>query len=362
MKISIVVPTYNRATLIVESLKSIFAQSYQSWEVLIVDDGSTDNTREVLAPILASEPRVKYFYQENQGAQEARNFGISQATGDGVMFLDSDDLIHPEKIAKQVRVLKDNPALSGVVCQTAWFSRTPADARTVWNRIQLDNPFRNFLRHDPLWSTLAGLWRLDFIRQTGGWRRELLSSQDVEFHLYCAYHSDKVAFIPEVLAYAREHDGPRLTYIDRGQWIVDVVDINDRIFAQMKVDGRLTDEYAHIVAANYWWCGRKLARAGLHEQAVAAMEKAVAAEPKASTRKRASRLPRELMAKWASNRFLYYGLYALNLALGIEIRRYNWFQTQSIQNWVERSDDRVRGLLPSRPVDPLTPAPGLSEA
>ena len=100
-EVTILIPTYNRADLILESLDSVFAQSYRDFEIVVVDDGSTDNTAEVLSP-LAERGQLRYIYQKNQGASAARNRGIMEARGDLIAFLDSDDLFHPAKLELQV--------------------------------------------------------------------------------------------------------------------------------------------------------------------------------------------------------------------------------------------------------------------
>ncbi|NNC84342.1 MAG: glycosyltransferase family 2 protein [Flavobacteriales bacterium] len=98
---SIIVPTYNRGDIIGSTLDSILAQTYDDYEVIIVDDGSTDNTAEVIRAI--DDKRFKYFFQENQERGRARNHGIEKSLGRYITFLDSDDLIYPEhlEIARQ---------------------------------------------------------------------------------------------------------------------------------------------------------------------------------------------------------------------------------------------------------------------
>lgn len=114
--VSVVIPTYNRAHLILEALESVFAQTHQEYEVIVVDDGSTDNTREVLAPFLH---RIQYVWQENQGISGARNRGILLSRGRYIAFLDSDDRWLPEKLAKQVVYLDAHPKV-GLLCCGLW--------------------------------------------------------------------------------------------------------------------------------------------------------------------------------------------------------------------------------------------------
>jgi glycosyltransferase involved in cell wall biosynthesis len=107
-KVSIITPTFNRAVFIVESLKSVLAQTMPDWELLIVDDGSTDTTRVVLEPFLAN-PRIHYFYQPNQGQSIARNNALEKARGAFIGFLDSDDLWCTDKLERQLALFENHP-------------------------------------------------------------------------------------------------------------------------------------------------------------------------------------------------------------------------------------------------------------
>lgn len=102
MDISVVIPTYNRGRWIAEAVNSVLRQSYAPREIIVVDDGSIDNTRDVLAEF---GYHVKYYYKENGGVSSARNYGVLKAEGEWVAFLDSDDLWYPEKLSVQVRDL-----------------------------------------------------------------------------------------------------------------------------------------------------------------------------------------------------------------------------------------------------------------
>lgn len=106
--VSVIMPTYNRSKHIVDSVESVLAQSYKSLELIIVDDGSTDNTTEVLKPFLA-EKRVRLIYQENAGAASARNHGVGLSSGRYIAFIDSDDMWDPDKLALQMAVFQALP-------------------------------------------------------------------------------------------------------------------------------------------------------------------------------------------------------------------------------------------------------------
>ncbi len=103
--VSIIMPSYNTACFIGETIKSVLAQSYENWELLIVDDCSTDDTDEVIKPYL-SDSRIRYLKNEkNSGAAVSRNYALREAKGKWIAFLDSDDIWHPEKLERQVKFM-----------------------------------------------------------------------------------------------------------------------------------------------------------------------------------------------------------------------------------------------------------------
>ena len=106
--ISIIIPTYNRAHIIKQSIESVLNQTYNNIELIIVDDGSIDNTKEVVDSI--KDERIIYVKQENQGACSARNKGVDFAKGQYIAFHDSDDVWHLDKLEKQIKALKQNNA------------------------------------------------------------------------------------------------------------------------------------------------------------------------------------------------------------------------------------------------------------
>ena len=104
MKISVIIPTFNRAAFLKDAIDSILLQTFLPDEIIIVDDGSTDNTKD-----LVKEYDVKYFYQENQGVSSARNLGIKETKNDWIVFLDSDDIFTSDKLKTQIDFHLQNP-------------------------------------------------------------------------------------------------------------------------------------------------------------------------------------------------------------------------------------------------------------
>lgn len=112
--IDVVIPTYNRAYCIERAIGSVLAQSYRHFNVIVVDDGSTDNTPELMRQRYANDPRIKYIYQKNAGVSAARNRGFAEVSGEFVALLDSDDVWKPWKLELQVACMRKFPAVGMV--------------------------------------------------------------------------------------------------------------------------------------------------------------------------------------------------------------------------------------------------------
>lgn len=107
--VSVVIPTYNRAQFLIQSVESVLTQTYKDIEILIVDDGSTDNTEILVKQKYSDNEKVKYLRQKNRGAAAARNYGIREARGEFFALLDSDDLWKPEKLERQIKCMRKVP-------------------------------------------------------------------------------------------------------------------------------------------------------------------------------------------------------------------------------------------------------------
>lgn len=103
-KVSIIIPTYNRALLLKKAIESVLKQTFKDYEIIVVDDGSTDNTREIVHSY--SLPKIKYIYQENKGRSNARNKALKIAKGQYIAYLDSDDMFLPDKLERQISILE----------------------------------------------------------------------------------------------------------------------------------------------------------------------------------------------------------------------------------------------------------------
>jgi glycosyltransferase involved in cell wall biosynthesis len=112
LKVSVIIPTYNCENYICETIDSVFAQTYQDFEIIVVDDGSTDNTKEVLKKY---SDRIRYFFQEKSGPSVARNAGVRASLGEYLAFLDSDDIWLRNKLEIQIKIMDSSPEV-GLIC------------------------------------------------------------------------------------------------------------------------------------------------------------------------------------------------------------------------------------------------------
>jgi glycosyltransferase involved in cell wall biosynthesis len=209
--VSVVIPTYNRAGVIGKPIRSILAQSYQDFEIIVVDDCSNDDTETVLASF--NDPRIRYLrHQSNSGAAVARNTGIENSTGDYIAFLDSDDEWLPEKLAKQLHLFQQCGSEVG-------FIYTGFAAVDEFNQVKrvVSSSYRGSLSDRLLYSNFIGtpstvMVKRNYLQQVQGFDPNMPSFiEDMDLWLRL---SEQCQFevIPEVLTrYAYSDAGDRLT-------------------------------------------------------------------------------------------------------------------------------------------------------
>lgn len=178
--VSVVIPTYNHGRYVLATLESVFAQSFRDYEVIVVNDGSSDDTAAVLRP-LAAEGRIRYFEQANQGQAAARNRGLAECRGAYVAFLDDDDVWPQDKLRWQVEFLDGHRAAVGVaggacVDWSETRDAPPPDsfAPVEWSRLFDGNPIR---------SPGQTLLRADALRNVGGFDPSIWGADDWDLWL-----------------------------------------------------------------------------------------------------------------------------------------------------------------------------------
>lgn len=202
--VSVVIPTRNRAAYVQQALQSVFAQTNRDYETIVVDDGSTDETAQVLQPLIQQE-RIRYFARAQRGVSAARNFGVSRAAGNYIAFLDSDDVFLPSKLEKQLQVFRAKPELGFVHC---WFSKFSDDGRDLGTRDT--SRFRGRIYPDLLleWSVLMAmpcmLMRKASFEAAGGFDEHMTWAEDLDLWRRMARQFE-VDLVPEPLVKVRVH-------------------------------------------------------------------------------------------------------------------------------------------------------------
>ena len=186
--VSIIIPTFNRAHLIGETLKSVLSQTYFNWECIVVDDGSTDNTAEILANYCKKDTRFQYQLRpENipKGANACRNYGFEWSKGDFIQWIDSDDLMLPNKLEVQVSLIKED---SSALITSTWGrfvnskELVPYPNYVSYNNFDNRRDFLNALATSRGYFPIhAYLMTKDLVLKSGGWDETLVINQDGEF-------------------------------------------------------------------------------------------------------------------------------------------------------------------------------------
>lgn len=219
-KVSIIIPTYNRAHLINETLDSIIAQSYENWECIIVDDGSIDETKQVVEAYIQKDTRFKLFFRpatRKKGPSSCRNIGIENATGEFVLFLDSDDLIENEKIAYQVKFHNENLFIDVSISGYRYFESGSPKLQIMGRNNLIHEVVINhsdsdiielFKNRNPM-VTSAPLYKMEILKKVGFFDEDLFTLEDWDFHLRCALNNvvfQHIGYIKNTKSLIRLHN------------------------------------------------------------------------------------------------------------------------------------------------------------
>lgn len=200
-KFSIVIPTYNRGYCITETINSVLAQTWPQFEILIVDDGSTDDTESVVAKI--KDARLKYFKKKNGERAQARNFGIDRSTGDYITFLDSDDLLKRDHLEVALNFALNHPAIE--VFHLGYDVVTP-ESKVIYKWKPLPNPVNEKLIEGNFLSCLGVFVRRDvLVANKFNEDRALSGSEDYELWVRLSARY-KIQTLPFSTAYLVNHE------------------------------------------------------------------------------------------------------------------------------------------------------------
>jgi glycosyltransferase involved in cell wall biosynthesis len=217
--ISVIIPTYNSSQYINEAIRSVLCQTYKNLEIIVIDDGSTDNTRDILGPLIDQE-LIRYTYQKNQGPGGARNTGINMATGEYIAFLDADDLWPSHKLQLQFTFLKSNANIGMVFGDFSSFddhgsvSKSFFEEKSILKKIPtqeyspshkaFSRKIFNDLIDENFIPTSTVMVKKSVFKRTGLFDSQLRSVEDLDLWLRISLKYD-IAFTYERLAFKRKH-------------------------------------------------------------------------------------------------------------------------------------------------------------
>jgi glycosyltransferase involved in cell wall biosynthesis len=221
---SVIVTAYNQAWVLAETLESVAAQTYRPLECVVIDDGSTDRTQEIVSDFVrkySNRLAIKSIRQRNQGAQAARNFGVEASSGEFIQFLDGDDLLEPGKISSQVEVFGsgDGRAIDAVYGDARWLLEGETEFRAGddtfgHSRIGV-GPTDDLvvsLLYQPRWNPpFAYLCRRTAVEKAGPWDPAIRINQDYAFFLRMACLGLRFKYTPVMTGYYRHHSQPRIS-------------------------------------------------------------------------------------------------------------------------------------------------------
>ncbi|MDT0649588.1 glycosyltransferase family 2 protein [Autumnicola edwardsiae] len=218
-EVSIIIPTFNRAHTIIETLDCVFNQTHQNWECIVIDDGSTDGTEQLLKKKIFHDSRLSYIQRpksRKKGAASCRNIGLENAAGEFIQFLDSDDIIAENKLEEQIGLLKK--------------SSPNAIATSKWGRMQPDWEFPKIHEKLPTYYSTKNPQQLlttfgenftyfplhvylipkALVEKVGNWNEQLTVSDDGEFLCRMILSSSEIVFSSHTYAIYKQGAGNRL--------------------------------------------------------------------------------------------------------------------------------------------------------
>ena len=206
--VSIIIPTYNRRDLISETIQSVLAQTFKDFEILVIDNGSSDDTSQVIKKI--NDPRVHYYWQEPTGGPaHPRNRGLRMSKGKWVCFLDSDDLWVPDKLESQLLLCEKRPDLKWVYAKTAWFDHETGKEMDVYNNFEYyEGDICDKLIMNNFIASPTPLIKRSVFDEVGEFNEKntFFAREDWELWLRIA-SKYPIGFVPKVLSKYRIHPG-----------------------------------------------------------------------------------------------------------------------------------------------------------
>lgn len=200
--VSIIIPVYNRADRVAATLDSLLAQTYSHFEIILVDDGSTDRSAEVIAPYLNS--RLRYIKQDNAGAPAARNHGFRLSQGELIVFFDSDDLMLPSRLEEQVKAIVRQQAQA---CAAGFYINLVGGETYLPAAMSNAPVMELFIRRKVLGSTQSWMFSREMVAAVNGFDLNLSCRQDLDLTFRILQLNPTVALVAKPLSLFIDHEG-----------------------------------------------------------------------------------------------------------------------------------------------------------
>lgn len=207
VKVTIITPTYNRSDLIEETIISVLNQSYKNLEYIVIDDGSTDNTRDIVHKY---KDKLKYIYKENKGQAAALNYGFEIAKGEYIGYLSSDDLLHVDAIKELVQALDESKEFVLTYCDWSLINQ---NSKFIRKMTGIDYSEKYLYENLECAVGPGSLFRKEVLEKIGGWDTNLRQIPDFEFFLRLAKLGN-FKRVPQNLSNFRIHDYSLSSYSD----------------------------------------------------------------------------------------------------------------------------------------------------
>ena len=265
--VSTIIPVYNRAAMLREAVASVIAQTYRPIEIIVVDDGSTDDTRDVAGELARKHPQVHVARQANAGAGVARETGRRLARGEFRQHLDSDDLLMPRKFELQVAAMRAHPECGAVYGRTQWRLRDGTIVTTAWGRTgELIETMFPAMLQSRWWTTHTPLYRASVLDAAGPWL-PLRIEEDWEYDARVAALGVRLCFVDEIVAEVRSHGQAVASGATNADAFRDRASAHEKIFWHARRAGITDDapEMRHF-ARELFLLSRQCGAAGLAEE------------------------------------------------------------------------------------------------
>lgn len=251
--ISIIMPVYNSEKYVSEAIESVCKQSYRNWELLIVNDGSTDHTPQIIDDYVQKDSRIKVFHKKNEGVSLARNLALNQICGEYVTFIDSDDVYHTDRLERMLQVFEQHKNCDVVFSRHKEFRHELKKNEAIGSKnitISEDNILikvisdskNHFICNTMLKSEIAVQERFTPIR----------FAEDFCYIRDCAWHCKQMAVLDEVLYfYRRDNENAMTSHFFSEKYIPDYMKLVENIYNFCEIHNLEDDFYKKVVAHEY---------------------------------------------------------------------------------------------------------------